>query len=483
MHRFSAAPARTLQGACVALAVAAAAASAPAATLRLHGIIRDFPANHPDFNSALRARHDAGFVSPRLGPDKTPLSAGPGQILAPGSQFTELSGIPVSVQAYLYGGGPVRLVAAPAIAGVADTWNPWAGPYGGANVGPAPAFDVGAPMPDFQVPTLRLPVILAVSHSSGTVKLSNNLNCRDFFASGDVTIEVEGNVTIVCHDEFSLSDDARIELSPNSSLKVYLRGHEAGRFRLTDNASVNMNTGEHDRVTFFNTGTEAFRIGGASQLCATVVSATRPMLQQGSSQFYGSLVGQGLVVAAGAAFHHVDPQGCILPLGDEPATMTGAASPAAALADWYRDQVGVNMSAVHTIDLAPDASGIYRFSDPKWFPIDGELLGNEGDLHNYDFTWEMPAAFTDAACKGQFIAVRCSDDGWLSIDDRIMIDLGGLGPKGQVLDLGRLGLEDGKQYSLRLFTAQRSRMLSVLEIATNFELLPDPIFSVSQATD
>jgi hypothetical protein len=62
---------------------------------------------------------------------------------------------------------------------------------------------------------------------------------------------------------------------------------------------------------------------------------------------------------------------------------------------WYRDVAGVNMSANHTITLSDaDMDGIFTFHDSSFFPIDGQLFGNQGRSHNYHFTYELNTTFT-----------------------------------------------------------------------------------------
>ena len=50
-----------------------------------------------------------------------------------------------------------------------------------------------------------------------------------------------------------------------------------------------------------------------------------------------------------------------------------------------------NRSHAITLDETAPGSGIYRYSNSNFFPIDGELLGNEG--HNYHFTYQIAASF------------------------------------------------------------------------------------------
>jgi hypothetical protein len=65
---------------------------------------------------------------------------------------------------------------------------------------------------------------------------------------------------------------------------------------------------------------------------------------------------------------------------------------------WFSDAMGVNLSSFHRITMVAHDSGEYRFTDEQFYPIDGTLLGNEGDSHNHNFTYHVQAIFTYDRC-------------------------------------------------------------------------------------
>lgn len=150
--------------------------------------------------------------------------------------------------------------------------------------------------------------------------------------------------------------------------------------------------------------------------------------------------------------------------------------------EWFRDAPGVNLSAPHTITLerAPESALLYRFSDQAFFPIDGMLLGDEGNPHNYHFTFELAVDFRYVG--GEIFAFSGDDDLWVFINGRLAIDLGGVhGVQSDLVDLDeraeQLGIEVGEVYPLALFFAERHTTSSTFRIDTTiaeFDVCPEP---------
>jgi len=55
---------------------------------------------------------------------------------------------------------------------------------------------------------------------------------------------------------------------------------------------------------------------------------------------------------------------------------------------WYNDVPGTNLTASYAINLNQVGStNTYKYSSNAFFPIDGQLFGNQGNSHNYHFTY------------------------------------------------------------------------------------------------
>lgn len=150
------------------------------------------------------------------------------------------------------------------------------------------------------------------------------------------------------------------------------------------------------------------------------------------------------------------------------ATVTPTTTGKANFDQWYNDVVGVNQSSLYTITLNETAAGIYTYNNNSFFPID------TGNNHNFHFTYELNTNFTYQA--GQAFTFTGDDDLWVFIDDKLVIDLGGVhaAQTGSV-NLDTLGLTIGNNYSFDLFFAERHTSQSNFFMQTSIELESNPV--------
>ena len=142
--------------------------------------------------------------------------------------------------------------------------------------------------------------------------------------------------------------------------------------------------------------------------------------------------------------------------------------------EWYRDVTGVNLGRDLALELRGSGDGLFAFSDTTFFPIDGELFGNEGRDHNFHFTLEAETRFVYEG--GEVFRFRGDDDVFVFINGRLAIDLGGVhATQEATVELDALteshGLRRGERYPLKLFFAERHTSGSSFTVETT---LADP---------
>jgi len=147
----------------------------------------------------------------------------------------------------------------------------------------------------------------------------------------------------------------------------------------------------------------------------------------------------------------------------------GGITNATTFAQWFRDVPGVNMSRAWSIRLERQSNGVFEYDVSDFHPVDNQLLGNGPDEHNFYFTYEIDCTFV--AQPGQFVTFTGDDDCWIFVNNRLVIDHGGIvANRRQHFTFDRLGLTAGQTYELKFFFAERQQPQSQFRLETNVGL-------------
>jgi fibro-slime domain-containing protein len=154
----------------------------------------------------------------------------------------------------------------------------------------------------------------------------------------------------------------------------------------------------------------------------------------------------------------------------------GYITSAASFAEWYGSAAPSTSYAI-TLNETFAGSGIYAYSSSSFFPIDGQLLGNQSLGHNYHFTYQIAATFGYIPGANQTFSFTGDDDVWVFFDKELGIDLGGVhGAASQTVNMDTLlsGKAAGN-YAFDLFFAERHTSESNLAISTSLNLVQTPV--------
>lgn len=465
------------------LSGADALAQSPA-TIHLPGVVRDFQKTNVNFavTPVGGNGHYAGNIGQAISSDGAPIFIGGGFKVV--NQWRNSGGQPIPPNLYVAGGGGggiVSVTSLPANSGnsTVDSFNSTIGPYGGSNVGPAPTWLAGSPMPNVAAPSGLPGLINAVTYSgNGTSTLSADVHCNTFTVRNNRTLQISGVRTVLVEQTFTMDNHSQITLLANASLTVYIKN----AFTMDNNIDVNMNTHTPSRFTIINLGTTELSFGNHVHVYAAVISPNAAMHIKNNADFYGTLTGKTAILDNSAGFHNdgsgtPPPTMCGAVINDSAGTpgitSSGGIVSASVFANWYKDAPGTNLSAEHTITLVKNSSGVYEYIDDAFHPIDNQLYGNQGQSHNNYFTYAISAPFVHHACAGTFFEFYGTDDAWLFINGKLAMDLGGVVPgTSQYVEIDRLaGLQDGQTYTMHFFYAQRQATQAVFHMRTNMSLI------------
>ncbi|MFG0256764.1 MAG: fibro-slime domain-containing protein [Phycisphaerales bacterium JB043] len=323
----------------------------------------------------------------------------------------------------------------------------------------------------------------------GNVTVTESFRAKKLVLEQNTDVLVDGHLQWIIDEEFKANQQGSIELTPGSTLEIYTIGTFGAVAQDFDFNVIGQDT---SAVIIYNMSNKEVVFSQDLEFYGQVYSPNGMVTLQQDSQVFGRILSKELKIDQGCAVH-IDngistpsTTVCGIAIKDQMGAYAGSHNGAIhdqfSFREWFRTVPGVNAAGVKHIELTHAGGGIFEHSTTDFTIADGQLLGNDVGNHNRYFTYEVTAIGQYSSCAGQFFEFTGEGDVWVTINDELVIDMGGQGNATQVAELDRLSMDDGDLFAFRFFYAQRKGTASPFSIRTNINFVfSDPGMPVSSA--
>jgi len=153
-----------------------------------------------------------------------------------------------------------------------------------------------------QMPTLTAPSMGAstgdksISSAQGTT-ISGNLHVNNLSVTNSGLMKVSGTTVILVENNFSVSGAGVIEVLPNSSLTIYVKGTS------TMSGGTRIDGPNLSNIKLMNLGTGLVDITGSSQFQGVIMSPNGAVTIENGAAAFGAVMAKQISILGGSQFH------------------------------------------------------------------------------------------------------------------------------------------------------------------------------------